>query len=81
MTVLAVVCTVAVRSFASAVLICVWLDAVQVTGGQEKFSDEQLRRACGLIFKGYVCFGLVFYRLFQKKNSVFDIANYNTLTV
>lgn len=23
-------------------------------GGQEKFSDEQLRRACDLIVKGYV---------------------------
>jgi len=37
--VLAVVGTVVVQSFASAVLICLWLDAVQVPGGQEKFSD------------------------------------------
>jgi hypothetical protein len=37
--VLAVVDTEAVRSFASATLICVWLDEVQVPGGQEKFSD------------------------------------------
>jgi len=59
--------TVAVRLFASAVLICFRLDAVQVPGGQENFSDEQLRRTCGLIVKGYVWFGLVFYRLFQEK--------------
>jgi hypothetical protein len=37
--VLAVEGTVAVRLFASALLICIWLDAVQVPGGQEKFSD------------------------------------------
>ena len=36
-------------------------------GGQETFSDEQLRRACGLMVKGYVWFGLVFYRPFQEK--------------
>ena len=35
----AVVGTVAVQSFASAVLISVCLDAVQVPGGEEKFSD------------------------------------------
>jgi hypothetical protein len=36
--ILAVVRAVAVRAFASAVFFCVWLDAVQVPGGQERFS-------------------------------------------
>jgi hypothetical protein len=85
--VLAVVGTVAVRSFASAVLICVWLDAVKVPGGQGKFSDGRgvsLMNCSGgrVVSLSRDMYGSTLYLTGSSwKNSVFDIANYNTHTV